>query len=41
MMVGLGLAAWAFAIVWPGYLWPIMLLGVLLVVWAVFGLRTE
>ena len=36
-MVGVGLAFWLFAIAWPGWQMPIMLLGVALVVWAVYG----
>ena len=40
-MVGTGLAFWLFAIAWPGYQIPIMLLGVALVMWAVFGLIVD
>ena len=40
-MIGVGLAAWLFAIAWPGWQLPIMLLGVALVVSAVYGLVTE
>jgi len=40
-MIVVGLSAWAFAIAWPGWQMPIMLLGVALVMWAVYGLLTE
>jgi hypothetical protein len=40
-MVVLGLVIWAAAIAWPGYQWPIMVFGAVLVSWAVFGLLTE
>jgi hypothetical protein len=40
-MIVLGLAFWALAIAWPGWQMPIMLLGVALVMWAVYGLLTE
>lgn len=36
-MVAVGLAAWLFAIAWPGWQIPIMLLGVAAVVWATPG----
>jgi fatty acid desaturase len=39
-MIAVGLALWLFAIAWPGWQMPIMLLGVAMVVAAVFGLLT-
>lgn len=39
-MVVIGLALWLLAIAWPGWQLPIMLLGVALVMAAVFGLLT-
>jgi fatty acid desaturase len=40
-MIILGLALWATAIAWPGFQWPVMLLGVALVMAAVFGLMVD
>lgn len=40
-MVVLGVVLWALAIAWPGWQWPIMLLGVALVMWAIFGLVAD
>ena len=39
-MIVVGLALWLLAIAWPGWQMPIMLLGVALVMAAVFGLLT-
>lgn len=40
-MLGLGLGLWLFAIAWPGWQIPIMLVGVAMVMFAVFGLLTD
>lgn len=40
-MIVVGLAAWLFAIAWPGYQWGFMLLGIAAVMWAVYGLLTD